>query len=64
MFLVMAMRFWGVASLPLGLITWLIRNTDASKTRDAVVLGFTFFFVVEAPVNACMLTFSTRAVRT
>lgn len=50
-FLVMAMRFWGVASLPLGLIAWLIRNAEASKTRDAVVLGFTFFFILQAPVS-------------
>src|SRR3990172_2213664 len=51
MFLVMTMRFWGVASLPLGLIAWLIRNAEASKTRDAVVLGLTFFFVLETPVS-------------
>ena len=51
MFLVMTLRFWGVAQLPLGLIAWLIRNADASKTRDAVVLAFTFYFVLEAPVS-------------
>ena len=51
MYLVMTMRFWGVASLPLGLIAWLIRNAEASKTRDAVVLAMTFFFVLEAPVS-------------
>ena len=51
MFLVMAMRFWGVASLPLGLIAWLIRDAGGSKTRDAVILGFTFFFVLQAPVS-------------
>ena len=50
-FLVMAMRFWGVANLPLGLIAWLVRNAEASKTRDAIVLGFTFFFVIQAPVS-------------
>lgn len=51
MFLVMAMRSWGVANLALGLIAWLARNADASKARDAVVLGFTFFFVLQAPVS-------------
>jgi hypothetical protein len=51
MFLVMALRFWGVASLPLGLIAWLIRKAEPSKTRDSVVVGFIFFFVLEAPVS-------------
>ena len=51
MYLVMTMRFWGVASLPLGLIAWMIRNAEASKTRDAVVLAMTLFFVIEAPVS-------------
>jgi hypothetical protein len=51
MFLVMTMKFWGVASLPLGIIAWLVRNAEPSKTRDAVVLGMTFFFVLEAPVS-------------
>jgi hypothetical protein len=51
MFLVMAMRFWGVANLALGLTAWLVRNAESSKTRDAVVLGFTFFFVLQAPVS-------------
>ena len=51
-FLVMTMRFWGVASLALGLIAWLVRNAEASKTRDALILGMAFFFVLEAPVSA------------
>ena len=51
-FLIMTMRFWGVASLALGLIAWLVRNAEASKTRDMVVLGMTLFFVLEAPVSA------------
>ena len=51
MFLVMAMRFWGVANLALGLLAWLVRNADASKSRDAIVLAFTFFFVLQAPVS-------------
>jgi hypothetical protein len=51
-YLLMTMKFWGVASLPLGLIAWLVRNAEPSKTRDAVVLSMTLFFVVEAPVSA------------
>ena len=51
MFLVMTMKFWGVASLPLGIIAWLVRNAEPSKTRDAVVLGMIFFFVLETPVS-------------
>lgn len=51
-YLLMALKFWGVASLPLGIIAWLVRNAEPSKTRDAVVLGMTVFFVVEAPVSA------------
>ena len=47
----MTMKFWGVASLPLGVIAWLVRNAEPSKTRDAVVLGMTLFFIVEAPVS-------------
>jgi hypothetical protein len=50
-FLVMTMKFWGVASLPLGLIAWLIRDAEPSKTRDSVVLAFTFFFILEALVS-------------
>lgn len=51
-YLLMTKLFWGVASLPLGIIAWLVRNAEPSKTRDAVVLGMTIFFVVEAPVSA------------
>ena len=51
MFLVMAMKFWGVASLALGVIAWLVRNAESSKTRDAVVLGSIFYFALEAPVS-------------
>ena len=51
MFLVMAMKFWGVASLALGVIAWLVRNAEPSKTRDAVVLGSIFYFALEAPVS-------------
>ena len=44
----MTVRFVGVANLGLGLIAWLVRNTDASKTRDGVTLGFTVFFALAA----------------
>ena len=50
-FLVMALRFWGVASLALGVIAWLARNAEASKTRDAVVLGSIFWFALDAAVS-------------
>jgi hypothetical protein len=33
----------GVLSIGLGLVAWLVRNSDASKARDGVVLGFTIF---------------------
>ena len=51
MFLVMTMKFWGVAGLALGVIAWLVRNAEASKTRDAVVLGLTFYFILQALVS-------------
>jgi hypothetical protein len=33
----------GVLYIGLGLVAWLVRNSDASKARDGVVLGFTIF---------------------
>ena len=50
-FLVMALRFWGVASLALGVIAWLARNAEASTARDAVVLGSIFWFALDAAVS-------------
>ena len=44
----MAVRFSGVEWIGLGLIAWLVRNTDASKARDGVVLGFTIYFALKA----------------
>lgn len=44
----MGVRFLGVANLGLGIIAWLVRNAEASKTRDGVVLGFTIFFALHA----------------
>ena len=44
----MTTRFLGVANIGLALIAWLVRNAEASKTRDGVTLGFTIFFAVHA----------------
>ena len=44
----MTIRFGGVEMLGLGLIAWLVRNTDASKARDGVTLGFTIYFALHA----------------
>lgn len=46
--LFMIVRFWGVAYIGLGLIAWLVRNTEASQARDRVTLGLTFFFALHA----------------
>jgi len=47
----MNVRLLGVANLGLGLIAWLVRNSDASKTRNGVTLGFTIFFALHALTN-------------
>lgn len=39
---------YGVASLSLALIAWLVRNEGPSKIRDSVVLGFTVLFALWA----------------
>ena len=41
----------GVAWLSLGLIAWLVRNAEASKTRDSLALGYTFLFALWAVVS-------------
>ena len=41
----------GAALLPLGIIAWLVRNAEASKTRDALVLGYTLVFALMAVVS-------------
>jgi hypothetical protein len=46
--MLMGLRFLGVAELGLGLIAWLVRNSEASKTRDGVVLGFTIYFALHS----------------
>ncbi len=47
-FLFMTVRFWGVSYIGLGLIAWLVRNSDASKARDGVTMGFFIFFALHA----------------
>jgi len=44
----MTVRFVGVEMLGLGLIAWFVRNTEASKARDGVTLGFTLYFAFHA----------------
>lgn len=46
--MLMGYRFLGVAELGLGIIAWLVRNSEASKTRDGVVLGFTIYFALHS----------------
>ena len=41
----------GVISLSLGVMAWLLRNAEASKTRDSVVLGYTLLFALWAAVS-------------
>ena len=46
--MLMGFRFLGTAEVGLGLIAWLVRDAEASKTRDGVVLGFTIYFALHA----------------
>jgi len=39
-------RYFGVALLGIGLITWLARNTDDSRVRDAITLGLPISYIV------------------
>jgi hypothetical protein len=41
----------GVLLVSLGIIAWLVRNAEASKTRDSVVLGYTILFTLWAVVS-------------
>jgi hypothetical protein len=41
----------GVVLLSLGVMAWLVRNAEPSKTRDSVVLGYTLLFVLWAAVS-------------
>jgi hypothetical protein len=38
-------RYFGVALLGIGLVTWLARNADKSKARDAIALGLAISYV-------------------
>ena len=40
-----------VGWLALAVIAWLVRNAEPSKTRDAVVLGYTLLFAVWAVIS-------------
>lgn len=46
--MLMVVRFMGVANIGLALIAWLVRNAEASATRDAVSMGFFVFFTLHA----------------
>lgn len=46
--MLMVARFMGVANIGLALIAWLVRNAEASTTRDAVSMGFFVFFTLHA----------------
>ncbi len=41
----------GVFLLSLGVMAWLVRNAEPSKTRDSVVLGYTLLFALWAAVS-------------
>jgi hypothetical protein len=41
----------GVTWLSLGVMAWLVRNAEPSKTRDSIVLGYTFWFALWAVVS-------------
>jgi hypothetical protein len=44
-------KLLGVVSLSLGVMAWLVRNAEPSKTRDSVVLGYTLLFALWAAVS-------------
>ena len=41
----------GVILLALGVLAWLVRNAEPSKTRDSVVLSYTLLFALWAAVS-------------
>lgn len=41
----------GVILLSLGVLAWLVRNAEPSKTRDSVVLSYTLLFVLWSAVS-------------
>lgn len=44
-------KITGAILLALGVMAWLVRNAEASKTRDSVVLGYTLLFALWACVS-------------
>ncbi len=44
-------KLGGVSWLAFGVMAWLVRNAEASKTRDSVVLGYTLLFALWAVVS-------------
>lgn len=52
-------KLGGVSWLSLGVMAWLVRNAEASKTRDSVVLSYTLLFALLAVVSVYMVRFST-----
>ena len=44
-------KILGVIGLSLGVMAWLVRNDEPSKTRDSVVLGYTLLFALWAAVS-------------
>jgi hypothetical protein len=41
----------GVVLLALGVLAWLVRNAEPSKTRDSLVLSYTLLFALWAAVS-------------
>ena len=44
--LILMSRYFGVALLGIGLVTWFARNAEDSKTRDAITNGLALSFIV------------------
>jgi len=44
-------KILGVIYLSLGVMAWLVRNAEPSKTRNSVVFGYTLLFVLWAAVS-------------
>jgi len=42
----------GVVCISLGVMAWLVRHAEPSKTRDSVILGYTLLFGLWAVVSA------------
>jgi len=51
-------KLGGVSWLAFGVMAWLVRNAEASKTRDSVVLGYTILFALWAVVSLYGVTLS------